>query len=151
MMCCVRLLWFLKKSKVVREEGSSAAADIMSANRPPISEMTDLVKDFIYTLNIKTSDHIICDLCVITQATISFKNSNLKTIDTLATDDTCTITIGERILCLILSKICVLFRHEHINVIYTIAHLLSPYYQLIHSKNHKGLCHHRHPSAHTWT
>ena len=114
-------------------------------------QLTNVLKHFVYCRHLKPCNHIRGDLCVVAQATISFKHCYFKLSNTFAINDGSSISIRERILCLILSVICVLLRHEHINVIYTIAHLLSPYYQPIHNTHHKGHAHHQHPSVHTWT
>lgn len=114
-------------------------------------QLAYVLKHFVYCRHLKPCNHIRGYLCVVAQATISFKHCHFKPSNTLAINDGSSIPIRERILRLILSKICVLLRHEHINVIYTIAHLLSPYYQPIHNTHHKGHDHHQHPSVHTWT
>ena len=111
-------------------------------------QLTNVLKHFVYCRHLKPCNHIRGDLCVVAQATISFKHCYFKLSNTFATNDGSSIPIRKRILCLILSVICVLLRHEHINVIYTIAHLLSPYYQPIHNTHHKGHAHHPHPSVH---
>ena len=114
-------------------------------------QLTNVLKHFVHCRHFKPCNHIRGDLCVVAQATISFKHCHFKPSNTFAINDGSSIPIRERILRLILSKICVLLRHEHINVIYTIAHLLSPYYQPFHNTHHKGHAHHQHPSVHTWT
>ena len=116
---------------------------------PFLAEILDLVKDFINSFDTQACDHIICDLCCIAQL-LAVKNSNLKLANTFTTNDTCTIPIWERILCLILSIIRILFYNKRIQS-YIITHSLSPYYQPFHNTHHKGHAHHQHPSAHIWT
>ena len=122
----------------------------LALSRALCLQLANILKHFVYPSHLKPSNDIRGYLCVIAQATISLKHCHFKSSNTLAINHGSSIPIRERILRLVLSVICVLFRHEHINVIYTIAHLLSPYYQPIHNTHHKGHAHHLHLSVHIW-